>query len=207
MPARPTNDLRRAARCLTAVGVVGLLVASCGRGQDADEQEAADVSEQVTIAPVESESGSTEAPTADDGAGEDETGLPTRVPELELTDFDAGQPAAGSDGVFTANPGQCLAEPEPGGVISCEGAHRAEVFYTFNLPAGDYPGDDAVSDEATGQCDSQVGAYLGGDDAGTYSVSALTPSRQTWEDDGDTEVLCLLVTENPGEESAFQSER
>lgn len=204
---RPAQSLHPAVALLSSVALVGLGLAACGRDLGADDATPdPSLAESDTIAPLEPETPTSGEPTP--GTAEDETGLPTRVPELSLADFDMGRPASGADGVFTADPGQCLADPEPGGRLSCDGEHRAEVFYTFNLDDGDYPGDDAVDDEAESRCAAQVEAYLGGADAdSTYGIASLTPSEQTWDDDGDTEVLCLLTTEHPESGSAFQSLR
>ncbi|MGO1583588.1 MAG: septum formation family protein [Actinomycetaceae bacterium] len=204
---RPSLSPHPALPLLTAAVVVGMSLASCGRSLDSEDATVeSTLPESDTIAPLESETPTTEETTS--GAAEVEAGQPTRVPDLSLADFDTGRPAADSDGVFTADPGQCLADPEPGSRISCDGEHGAEVFYTFNLDDGDYPGDDAVADEADDRCSSQLEAYLGGEDTdSTYGVASLTPSEETWDDDGDTEVLCLLTTEDPDSGSAFQSLR
>lgn len=193
---------------LFAVTTIALLSAvGCGRELDAGSASPeGPLTEGDSIGPVTSEPTTSPAPNA--APQEEATGLPTRVPELELSDFDMGSPVAGADGVFSADPGQCLAEPSPGARVSCDGQHGAEVFYTFNLQGGDYPGDGQVRDEAAAQCGAQVVAYLGGEDTESrYTVTALTPSRATWEDDGDTEVLCLLTSDGPTSGSAFQSER
>ncbi|SJM59216.1 hypothetical protein CZ771_10820 [Actinomycetales bacterium JB111] len=180
-------------------------LAGCGRGPQDDAPTTAGTSwedENPFGAPTDDAG---EQPTSG-GAGDEPTGeLPTRTLELTLDDFDTGSPSSDSDNVFTADPGQCLDEPEVGRPISCDGNHRAEVYYTFNLPEGDFPGDSAVRDESDSRCSSQLTAYVGGEDTSDYSVDALVPSEDSWNDSDDTEVLCLLVTADPVEGSAFQS--
>ena len=188
---------------LTTLAVASL--AGCGRGPEVEERTTAGTSwedDNPFGAPTDDAG---EEP-ATSGAGDEPTSeLPTRTLEVSLDDFDTGSPSSDSDNTFTADPGQCLEEAEVGRPISCDGDHRAEVYYTFNLTAGDFPGDDAVRDESSSRCSSQLTAYLGGEDTDGYSVDALVPSEDSWNDSDDTEVLCLLVSDDPVEGSAFQS--
>jgi hypothetical protein len=180
-------------------------LAGCGRGLQEDEPTTAGTSwEDENPFGAPTDDAGEEATTG--GAGDEPTSeLPTRTLELTLDDFDTGSPSSDSDNVFTADPGQCLDEPEVGRPVSCDGNHRAEVFYTFNLTEGDFPGDSAVREQSDSRCSSQLTAYVGGEDTSDYSVDALVPSEESWNDSDDTEVICLLVTPDPVEGSAFQS--
>ncbi|MEW2317252.1 DUF4190 domain-containing protein [Streptomyces bauhiniae] len=76
--------------------------------------------------------------------------------------------------------------------VPCEGAHEGEVFATFTIKAGPYPGDDAVQDAAE-RCVGLLDAYAMDawalpDDADVFHV---TPTQETWSL-GDREVTCVL---------------
>ncbi|WP_434099680.1 DUF4190 domain-containing protein [Streptomyces minutiscleroticus] len=77
--------------------------------------------------------------------------------------------------------------------VPCAGEHDGEVFATFTLPAGAYPGDDEVTEAADGKCYPLRHAYVM--DSWTVpsdvDVYYLTPTRDSWRF-GDREVTCLF---------------
>ncbi|ACQ81664.1 hypothetical protein Bcav_3422 [Beutenbergia cavernae DSM 12333] len=79
--------------------------------------------------------------------------------------------------------------------VDCSEEHDAEVFYKFEMPDGDFPGDDAISTEAEAQCTGDaftdyVGvAYA---DSEIYA-NFVPPNEDTWNDNNDREVICILV--------------
>jgi hypothetical protein len=91
--------------------------------------------------------------------------------------------------------GECvIVEPEPGVFlrqIPCTQGHDGEAFATFDLPAGEYPGDMAADDLADAGCASRLSAYStrAATDAGLTTV-LLRPTRSSWGD-GDRRVTCV----------------
>ncbi|MEU6384624.1 DUF4190 domain-containing protein [Streptomyces bauhiniae] len=82
--------------------------------------------------------------------------------------------------------------------VPCAGAHEGEVFGTFTLADGPYPGEKAVRDAAA-RCVDQRHFYAMDDWAVPGDVAAvdLSPSRETWAF-GDRTVTCVFssVTEH-----------
>lgn len=77
--------------------------------------------------------------------------------------------------------------------VPCSEAHDGEVFASFQLPAGSYPGDDRVTEIADDKCyaleDSYaMDAWAVPDDVDVYY---LTPTSQSWRLD-DHEVTCVF---------------
>ena len=77
-------------------------------------------------------------------------------------------------------------------MVDCGESHDFEVFYLFDLPDGDYPGEAAAFDAMGDGCLAQFEAYVGQ----TYELSALGsdglyPTQGSW-DAGDREIACLL---------------
>lgn len=107
--------------------------------------------------------------------------------------------------VPTAEVGDCINSADlPDGdvdeikTVSCEDPHDLEVFHTFELPEGDYPGESAVDEAAEDECITEFEQYVGTD----YYVSELWittihPTEETWNAVDDRELLCLI----DGEES------
>jgi hypothetical protein len=96
--------------------------------------------------------------------------------------------------------GDCYDEPpdDRGQVtaIACDQPHDNEAYAAFQLPDGDYPGDEAVLADASARCLERFGGFVGiGYDRSGYDVDALTPTRLTW-DDGDRKVVCILFLVN-----------
>ncbi|MEX0953111.1 MAG: septum formation family protein [Nitriliruptoraceae bacterium] len=109
--------------------------------------------------------------------------------------------ACGEDegNVFELTTGQCFDDPEvvDGNVrdvpiIDCEQPHDNEVFALVELPGGDHPGTEVISDEAGTSCLDMFPGYVGVDyDSSEYYASFITPSENSWQA-GDRTVICYL---------------
>lgn len=81
-------------------------------------------------------------------------------------------------------------------VVPCTTPHTLEVFATFDLPPGPYPGDDDVKRFAHGGCGERFAAYVGVT-ADKTSVGYLYyhPTSTSWG--GGRNVQCLLESDAP----------
>lgn len=105
----------------------------------------------------------------------------------------------------SANVGECtnsadLAEEEISEIttISCEAAHDLEVYHTFDLTGGDYPGDEAVAESADLGCYDAFEDYVGApfEESELYYVF-IHPIETSWNSAKDREVICLLHSDEP----------
>lgn len=103
----------------------------------------------------------------------------------------------------TAEIGDCLDTTALGGLqeiptVPCDDPHDAQVFHTFDLPGGDYPGDEEVIEAADAGCVAAFEAYIGeAADESALDIWYLTPPEQGWVSAGDREVICLAVADEP----------
>lgn len=77
--------------------------------------------------------------------------------------------------------------------LPCDQEHDGEVYASLELE-GEYPGEDGVVQAADEFCYAEFGAFVGT----AYEDSALDfltmfPTAETWELDGDRQVLCIVV--------------
>lgn len=110
--------------------------------------------------------------------------------------------AACSDSeVFSLEVGQCfqLPEDEPEEVtgvevVDCEQPHENEVFYTFELEAERFPGQEAATAAAEEECyGAPFEDYIGQPyQSSQVEVFSITPTRVSWQDADDREVVCAL---------------
>ena len=81
--------------------------------------------------------------------------------------------------------------------VPCAGPHDREVFHRFELAGDRYPGTEAVGVDAAEACLDAFSGYVG--IPYTRSVLAaypIVPSEETWEEDDDRTVLCVLGQED-----------
>lgn len=79
-------------------------------------------------------------------------------------------------------------------VVPCDEPHDFEVFYSFQLDDGPYPGDEEVQKEWFDGCLAEFEAFVGTKfDESALDVSAIYPTEQTWNDLKDREVLCSVT--------------
>ena len=95
--------------------------------------------------------------------------------------------------VFRLRPGECINSAGNGlnvTVLSCASPHDAEVFATFSLPQGAWPGASAVQQDAGNGCVSRLGGYLNPQLAtADLSQEYVYPNQAAWQA-GERTVVC-----------------
>jgi hypothetical protein len=109
--------------------------------------------------------------------------------------------AACSQDVPTAEVGECFEEPENIGAIDefetvdCDEPHFGEVYDKFDIEGDDYPGDEAVEQQAQDGCLASFEEYVGIPYAESiYGYFPIRPNEETWNDADDREVICVLTS-------------
>lgn len=79
-------------------------------------------------------------------------------------------------------------------VVSCDDPHTDEVFVTFDIEDGDFPGNEEVSRIADERCLAEFETFVGH----AYADSVLdfywsVPTQRTWRM-GDREVVCIVYS-------------
>ncbi|MEL6890757.1 MAG: septum formation family protein [Actinomycetota bacterium] len=121
--------------------------------------------------------------------GEDST---TRNEQGEITE-------GGELGAFRIRVGDCLGAATGEIIESVEGVpcsqpHDSEVYHAFMLPPGDFPGLDAVIDQAGAGCVAAFEPFVGAPyETSTYDINLIYPTEASWAELGDREVLCNVV--------------
>jgi hypothetical protein len=99
------------------------------------------------------------------------------------------QPAA----VFGLRPGECInsaANALNVTVMSCAAPHDAEVFATFSLPGGAWPGDSSVQLDASDGCVNRFDSYLNPQLASAdLTQEYVYPNQAAWQA-GERTVVC-----------------
>ena len=118
----------------------------------------------------------------------------------------AAEAGTGDDtSVFQLEIGQCISS-ETGGeevasvpIVDCGQPHEAEIYALPNLPDGEFPGDEAMTETAQDECAGQAFTdYVGVPfEDSEFEISFLQPSAETWAD-GDREIACLITSTEPG---------
>jgi hypothetical protein len=77
-------------------------------------------------------------------------------------------------------------------LVDCALPHDNEVYSVSLMPAGEYPGDQAVEDWTINRCLDTFEPYVGTAYADSLlDFGGLFPSEDSWAG-GDTEVMCFL---------------
>lgn len=80
--------------------------------------------------------------------------------------------------------------------VPCTQPHEGEVFAVFDLPPGDYPGQAAVDEQVSTQCNSRLTAYSpGAQDDSSVGLFSVYPLEQNWVR-GDREVVCIATAKS-----------
>ncbi|WP_433698159.1 septum formation family protein [Nocardiopsis sp. CA-288880] len=114
----------------------------------------------------------------------------------------------GGGNVFEISVGDCFVESEMNAafatgevsdvpLVECTEEHDAEVYYTEDLPEGDFPGTESVDASTEEICYGDnftdfVGVSY--DESEIYA-GALYPTEESWNQLDDREVACYLITQ------------
>lgn len=122
-------------------------------------------------------------------AGRDSTGALVSAGEIDAFDIQLGD-------CFDDDDSSTLdEETEIFGVqgIPCAQPHDNEVFAIFDLKMDKFPGDDRVVDIAYEGCIDRFDSFVGRDyPSSALDVFPLYPTRASWDERGDREVICAL---------------
>jgi hypothetical protein len=78
-------------------------------------------------------------------------------------------------------------------VVDCGGPHDNEVYSTYQMADGVYPGEERVYDTADSECLASFEDYVGTSfEASQLDFGWLAPTQQTWDEANDREVICFL---------------
>jgi hypothetical protein len=93
--------------------------------------------------------------------------------------------------VFGLRQGNCVLTPNESvaSVVPCTSPHDAEVFATFTLPAGPWPGSAAVERAANDGCGTRLSGYLNPQLAISLSQDYVYPGQVAWQA-GTRTVVC-----------------
>ncbi len=105
---------------------------------------------------------------------------------------------AGEVGAFRIQVGDCLQDPGDGliesvAAVPCGEPHWSEAYHSFEVGFADWPGGEAISEEAGQGCYGQFSAFVGMSyEQSIYEFTWLEPTQDSFEQVDDKEVVCLI---------------
>lgn len=133
------------------------------------------------------------------------TGACSAATADDSTRNDAGVVIEGGDvGVLALNVGDCFDDPpgvfetdemtevESVAAVPCDEPHDNQAYAKFDLPDGDWPGDEETSQDAFDGCLDEFEAMIGEPyETSPLDILPLSPTETGWRL-GDHEVLCAV---------------
>jgi len=106
--------------------------------------------------------------------------------------------AASAESVFALQIGDCVDDVGQDQVqnlptVDCADPHDYEVFDEYQIPDGDFPGDDVITEIALGYCSGAMESFVGvAYEASALDINYLTPTEDSWTNGGDRQISCLV---------------
>ncbi|HWH29208.1 MAG TPA: septum formation family protein, partial [Mycobacteriales bacterium] len=131
------------------------------------------------------------AACANDDATRDDTGAVATEGSVDAFAIELGDcvadPTAGTD------PNE-VAEVEEIRAIPCDQPHDGEVYHVFDMPDGEYPGEDGVAAAVAEGCEGAFADFVGLPyEESSLDYISLQPTQETWEQLEDREVVCIVA--------------
>ncbi len=125
----------------------------------------------------------------------------------EATRDETGAVASeGTVDAFAVELGDCIQDPTAGAdpnevaevqsieAVPCDEPHDGEVYHVFDMPDGDYPGDEAVLAAVEEGCVAAFADFVGKPyEESSLDYLSLQPTQETWEQMDDREVVCIVA--------------
>ncbi|WP_127473759.1 septum formation family protein [Microbacterium sulfonylureivorans] len=105
---------------------------------------------------------------------------------------------AGNEDVFALRVGDCFDDVEAAEfaslpVIPCDEPHTNQVFGSYALPDGDWPGDESIGEGSIAECDALFEKFVGiGYDESALDWWTISPTEESWTTEDDREVQCVI---------------
>ena len=105
---------------------------------------------------------------------------------------------------FAIEVGDCTGPISNGSVdtlslIPCGQEHAWEAYARDELTGDDYPGASLIQDQAEKFCFTEFRTFVGVSPAKSkFRATFLQPTKQTWEQAGDREIVCLAGSTSGG---------
>lgn len=106
--------------------------------------------------------------------------------------------SAGAADIFDVKVGDCVGDFEDEdevtdvSVVPCADEHAQEVFASAEIPDGDFPGDDALREQAQEECAAEFATFVGTPwPESELDYTWLQPTEESWSQ-GDRELICLV---------------
>ena len=81
--------------------------------------------------------------------------------------------------------------------VPCADPHDNEVYAVFDLTVSEFPEGDAMSQMAFDACMNRFNSFVGVDyESSSLDILTLYPTRESWELQGDREVVCAVFEMN-----------
>lgn len=99
---------------------------------------------------------------------------------------------------FSVRVGDCLGKLETDTtaklpLVPCSEEHHWEAFAASELTGDDFPGNSVLGDRADEFCRGAFADFVGVKPSKSrYELTSLLPTRQTWTQAGDRELICLV---------------
>jgi len=118
---------------------------------------------------------------------------PARDPEGNITDTGAASVFSFRTGDCFDDPASDAAEVEELSAVPCSQPHDNEIYHTFDMPDGEFPGAEAIFDVAYEECLGDVfTGYVGITfEESELDVFPVTPTETSWGA-GDRTVYCAV---------------
>ena len=115
----------------------------------------------------------------------------------------AGQvTAAATTDAFSIAVGDCVGKVDGDStdelpLVPCTEVHYWEAYAASDLAGNDFPGNAGVKDLADKACADAFEGFVGvAADDSKYEVTYLTPTKETWAQAQDREVVCMVGSSN-----------
>ena len=83
--------------------------------------------------------------------------------------------------------------------VPCSQPHDNEVFAIFDLDQPTFPGSEQISELSFQACLKRFESFVGLDyESSSLDIAALYPSKESWSQQGDREVVCAVYDMNLG---------
>lgn len=112
--------------------------------------------------------------------------------------------AAATTDAFSIKVGDCVGKVDGDStdklpLVPCTDKHSWEAFAASDLTGADFPGNAEVKGQAEKACAAAFKAFIGiAADDSRYELTFLTPTKETWTQAADREVVCLVGSSSGG---------